>query len=338
MDSCPIEVSQRILALAVTPDGDGDGSALSSLRLVSRAFLALTAPFRFYTVSISGSESLDHLLEELEALASKNRRVCNLFFCDRPRHFATEDLDYPAEGCVELDDEEQDEWHLPAQADERDAKIMAPQLARLLELVAPTVVKLTCLVYNPYFTMVPATLARVHFPALTHLTYKPVVTLNGPRPTEGKECPETMDMPALRQLEVAVISGGRQELDLLRVFVDSCRCLDSVTLSDVDAAPATVIVVRHLLKDPSAPAQWPPRWSSDPPGPTIRAFSRAVPSVILAPVLEEDRYMGDIYNYGALEELLALESRDEKLKVEAMYEGRMSYDARKRQWLRRLSD
>jgi hypothetical protein len=335
MDSCPIEVNQRILALATTPDGDG--SALPSLRLVSRAFLALTEPLRFHSVSVSGSERLSHVLTELEALSSINRRVCNLFFCDRPSQRAIEDLGYPAKGCVQFD-EDIDAWDIQARADALEAKIMAPQLARLLELVAPTVAKLTCLVYNPYFANLPARLGRVNFPALTHLLYKPAATIHGPRPTKGKESPETMDMPTLRQLEVVVSNGGREEIDLLRVFVDSCQCLSTVTLSDVEAAPATVIVVRHLLKDLSGPAHWLSPRHNDAPGVAL-SFSRAVACVIVEPALEEyRRSIRHRYDYEALEELIALADQDERLEVKTIYEGRMSYQARKVQWVRRLSD
>jgi hypothetical protein len=186
MDTCPIEVIHLIFAFVIPNDG---GSAVCSLRLVSCAFLALTAPFQFQSVTVSGFEHLSRLLIKLEFSSSKNRRVCNLFFCDRPSEQAVEDFGYPVGEGILFHDEETERYERQKETDELEAMAMAPLVERLLELVAPTIITLTCLVYNPCFNTIPAALAGMPLPMLTHLTYKPAATMHGPFPTEGKDYP-----------------------------------------------------------------------------------------------------------------------------------------------------
>lgn len=128
MESLPIELHSQIFELACTDDG----TTARSLSMVSRYVREVSQPFALQSVAVSGLSSLAGLVEKLETLPSRKRRVRKLFISDWTRKEAV--LEAILSRDIDMDRYE----------------VERLTITRLLNLVSSTIESLSFIIYCPY--------------------------------------------------------------------------------------------------------------------------------------------------------------------------------------------
>jgi hypothetical protein len=310
MESLPCEIQAAILSLAF---GDG-GPTACALRQVSRLFLVITTPFRFYSIAITCSSTICKLLTQMDLLAPEHCRVRHLFLCDeRPGcagNPATQILSRQKLGL-------------------KKASEFLPLLTLLLQVISPDLESFTYLIYNPWFSNALSSLAAFSYPRLTCFMYQPIPAIDA---KVSDKLPTTLNMPALRKVTLVARSGKyhpswKQEFKLLHVVMNSCPRLEHVVLSDVMVNHGANALVRALVLGYTTS---PEDCSSQTHQPK-RKLPRIVQRVTIYPIYEGPRSIPEYHDMDAIRTLRSLQN--ERLDVQPVVHGRKKYRERKQEWL-----
>ncbi|TDL20831.1 hypothetical protein BD410DRAFT_790509 [Rickenella mellea] len=221
----PPELLSQILCLACTDDG----KTARALSLVSRSIHTLSAPFFFQSLAVWGRASTIALLARLKELSAHRRRVRHLFLVDCNKAQCLNGGSLPP-GMDGGDDgvEHDTAWF------ERECM----PFRHLLSLVAPTLLTLSVLTYNPLTSTTilthPFSISFPHLQALTmhgfypyphvpslslsqsHSHSQPHSQPHSQTPTK----PQT-PLPSLKSLH---LSGSRNPHGLLQIGALSACC------------------------------------------------------------------------------------------------------------------
>jgi len=209
MNLCPPELHSYICQLACFDDG----RTARSLRLVSKYYSEIATPFLYQCLSISGTDSIAHVLGAFEKTLPLMRRVRHLFVSE-------ENPKYPRSRNGG-----------PTNA-ERDRMI------RLVAYAAPTLETL-CFVTSPSYGN-PALIARVFrlpFPILRELTvsgYYPFPSHPG-------------NFPALERLHLSGNPNPHGLLQIGRLDI-ACPQLTHLRVSELSAALTFVLELQQAMK------------------------------------------------------------------------------------------